>query len=102
MQFVSERSSLQADLSNYLREDSKKANLLLGKKLLNGKKCVLLTNPRTLCTVNRAVLMVTADVHPFLLLTGTPVWAMLLGPRRGSQHFEALAEENKFKKSVLR
>lgn len=41
MQFVSERSSLQADLSNYLGEHGKKANLQVGKKLLNDKKYAL-------------------------------------------------------------
>lgn len=95
MQFVSERSSLQADLSNYLGEHGKKANLQVGKKLLNDKKYALLTNHRTLCSVNGAVPTLTADVHPFLLLIGTPAWVVLLRPLRGSQHFEALTEETK-------
>lgn len=52
MQFVSERSSLQADLSNYRGEPGKKANLQVGKKLLNDKKYALLTNHIMLCSVN--------------------------------------------------
>lgn len=95
MQFVSERSSLQADLSNYRGEPGKKANLQVGKKLLNDKKYALLTNHIMLCSVNWAVVMLRADVRPFLLLIGTPACAVLLRTLRESQHFEYLTEETK-------
>lgn len=90
-----ERSSLEADLSNYLGEHGKKANMQVGKKLLNDKKYALLSNHRMLCSANAVVLMLTADLHPFLLLIGMPVRAVLLRPQRGSQSFKGLREEIK-------